>query len=99
VSIFSDEIGPLWEKRLWEVFSSGIGAVEACLSGPAAWAGRYIVPLPTARRFATQPRHIDELARATDLEVAILSGLTFMKIRGLAQHLHEMRYILPGATK
>jgi len=98
VSIFSDEIAPLRKKRLWEVFNSGLGAVEACLSDPAAWTGWCIVPLPTARRSARQPRHIDELAQATDLEIATLNGLAFMKIRGLAQHLSGMRYILPRAA-
>jgi predicted Rossmann fold nucleotide-binding protein DprA/Smf involved in DNA uptake len=49
---------------------------------------------------SAQPRHIDELARVTDLEVAKLSGLlTFMEMRGLARHLPGMRYILPGAAE
>ena len=49
---------------------------------------------------SAQPRHIDEIARATGLEVARLSGLlTFMEIRGLARHLPGMLYVLPGAAE
>lgn len=46
-------IGPLRAKRLWEAFGSGLAAVEACLSNPAAWSDRTISPLATARKFAS----------------------------------------------
>ena len=49
---------------------------------------------------SARPRHIDEIARATGLEVARLSGLlTFMEIRGLLRHLPGMLYALPGAAE
>ena len=47
-------IGPLRAKRLWEAFGSGLAAAEACLTDPAAWADRHIVPLSTARKFAAE---------------------------------------------
>jgi DNA processing protein len=49
---------------------------------------------------SAQPRHIDEIAQATGLEVAKLSGLlTFMEIRGLLRHLPGMLYVLPDTAE
>ena len=47
-----------------------------------------------------RPQHIDEIARATGLETASLSGLlVFMEIRGLLRHFPGMLYALPGAME
>jgi DNA processing protein len=49
---------------------------------------------------SAQPRHIDEIARATGLEMATLSGLlTFMEIRGLLRHQPGMLYTLPDTAE
>ena len=46
-------IGPLRAKRLWDAYGSGLAAAEACLKTPASWAERALIPLPTARKFAS----------------------------------------------
>lgn len=69
---------------------------EHALAGPAAALTGDEARVSGA--LTLEPRHIDDLARMLDMDVAKLSGLlTLLEVRGLVRRAPGMLYSLPGA--